>query len=59
MLGTRKTVTKKENELVENIKRDIQEQLVQKGITLSGFDMEINPENISLCISLNGSRRLI
>lgn len=59
MLGTRKTVTKKENELVENIKRDIQEQLVQKGITLSGFDMEINPENISLCISLNSSRRLI
>jgi hypothetical protein len=58
MLRRSKIVTKKETELTENIKREIKNRLGLKGIVVSTVNMNIAPECISICISLNSSRRL-
>lgn len=58
MLGRRKLVTKKETEVLENIKRDIKIQLRENGIIVSGMNMQINSENISLSIFINSNKRL-
>lgn len=59
MLREREIVTEKELEIIENIKRDILMQLVNKGVIVSGLDMKISPDNISLNISIKSSRRFI
>lgn len=55
MLGRHKIVTKKNSELLENIERDIKMQLREKGIIVSGLNMEIKSESISLSIFLSAA----
>lgn len=55
MLGRHKIVTKRNSELMENIERDIKVQLREKGIIVSGLNMEIKSESISLSIFLSAA----
>ena len=52
MFRKRKTVVPRDREILENIKRDIQNMLNEKGVMISGIDMEMNPKNISLSIQI-------
>ncbi len=54
----KKNTVEKGNVLLESIKRDIEIQLRNRGIQVSGIEMQINTENISLSIYINGSKRL-
>ena len=58
MFQKRKIEINKDSELLENIKREIEIQLGKRGVMISGINMEIKPENISLCILLNSCKRL-
>jgi tRNA threonylcarbamoyladenosine modification (KEOPS) complex Pcc1 subunit len=50
MLGKRKTPVIKDNEILENIKKEIETKLTKMGVVTSKIDMEMNSENISLSI---------
>ncbi len=54
----KKNTVDKGNVLLESIKRDIEIQLRNRGIQVSGIEMQINTGNISLSIYINGSKRL-
>ena len=48
----------KDRELLDNIKTEIEIQLRERGVMISGINIEMNPENISLRILINNSKRL-
>ncbi len=50
MFSRHKKIVGDNRELLENIKRDIENQLYQKGVMISGINIEMNSENISFCI---------
>jgi len=52
MFQTRKTVVAKDKVMLENIKRDIRNQLNKKGVIISGINMDMNSENISLSLHI-------
>ncbi|MDF2985325.1 MAG: hypothetical protein K0R50_835 [Eubacterium sp.] len=54
----KKKTFEKGNDLLESIKREIEIQLGNRGIQISGIEMQINTDNISLSIYINGSKRL-
>ncbi|AEY65280.1 hypothetical protein [Clostridium sp. BNL1100] len=54
----RKVIARKEVEVIDKIKRDIETELSKKGVRVSCMNLNINSERISLNILLNGSRRL-
>ncbi|EPR09284.1 hypothetical protein [Ruminiclostridium papyrosolvens] len=53
----RKLIARKEVEVIDKIKSDIETELSKKGIRVSCMNLNINSERISLNILLNGSRR--
>ncbi|HEY5585355.1 MAG TPA: hypothetical protein VIK78_12825 [Ruminiclostridium sp.] len=57
MFRTHNTAVIKDREVLENIKREIEIQLGKRGVILSGINMEINPENISLSIFISAVLR--
>jgi hypothetical protein len=58
MLKKRKIASNTEPEVIDKIKRDIETELSKKGILISGMNLNINSECISLNILINSSRRL-
>ncbi len=54
----RKVIARKEVEVIDKIKRDIEMELSKKGVRVSCMNLNINSESISLNILLNSSRRL-
>ncbi|EMS69509.1 hypothetical protein [Ruminiclostridium cellobioparum] len=58
MLIKQKKKNEENNDLLERIKSEIQSQLGNRGVAVSGINMQINPNNISLSIYISGSRRL-
>jgi hypothetical protein len=57
MLRRRKIVSDKKSDILEDIKKDLQMQLGEKGIGISGVDMQMKSENLSLSIFLKSNRR--
>ncbi len=53
----RKLIARKEVEVIDKIKRDIEMELSKKGVRVSCMNLNINSESISLNILLNSSRR--
>ncbi len=58
MLFRQKKKLEESNDLLERIKNEIQSQLGNRGVDVSGINMQINPNNISLSIYIRGSKRL-
>ncbi len=58
MLFRQKKKLEESNDLLEKIKNEIQSQLGNRGVDVSGINMQINPNNISLSIYISGSKRL-
>ena len=58
MLIKQKKKVEENNDLLERIKSEIQSQLGDRGVAVSGINMKINPNNISLSIYISGSKRL-
>ncbi len=58
MLFRQKKKLEESNDLLERIKNEIQSQLGNRGVDVSGINMQINPNNISLSIYISGSKRL-
>ncbi len=55
----RQTIKNNKNgEILEKIKGEIQTQLHFRGVSISSINMQINSNNISLTICINGSKRL-
>ncbi len=54
----RKVIARKEVEVIDKIKKDIEMELSKKGVRVSCMNLNINSESISLNILLNSSRRL-
>ncbi len=54
----RNLVARKEIEVTDKIKRDIEMELSKKGVRVSCMNLNINSESISLNILLNSNRRL-
>ncbi|OPX43092.1 hypothetical protein CLHUN_30340 [Ruminiclostridium hungatei] len=48
----------KSNDILEKIKSELELQLGNRGVTVSGIKMQLNPGNISLRIYIDGSKRL-
>lgn len=57
MLKRRKIVSDKKSDIFEEIKKDLQLQLGEKGVGISGVDMQVKSENLSLSIFLKSNRR--
>ena len=58
MLFRQKKKLEESNDLLERIKNEIQSQLGNRGVDVSGINMQINPNNIYLSIYISGSKRL-
>jgi hypothetical protein len=58
MLRRRKIVSNGEKELIDKIKMELETELYKKGIHVSGMNLKLNSESISLNIFINGSKRL-
>ena len=58
MLIKQKKKVEENNDLLERIKSEIQSQLGNRGVAVSGINMQINQNNISLSIYVSGSKRL-
>ncbi len=58
MLIKQKKKIEENSDLLERIKSEIQSQLGNRGVDVSGINMQINPNNISLNIYISGSKRL-
>lgn len=58
MLIKQKKKIEENSDLLERIKSEIQSQLGNRGVDVSGINMQINPNNISLSIYISGSKRL-
>ncbi len=58
MFWRQKIKINKNNDVLEKIKGEIQTQLRFRGVSVSSINMQINPNNISLTICINGSKRL-
>jgi len=52
MFLKRETVVVNDRGLLENIKRDIENKLNEKGVMILGINIETNTENISLIIHI-------
>ncbi|WP_024831654.1 hypothetical protein [Ruminiclostridium josui] len=52
-----KLIARKEEEVIDKIKRDIEKELSKKGVRVSCMNLNINSESISFNILLSGSRR--
>lgn len=49
--------TSESDEMLENMKRDIQTQLGSRGVMVSGVNILISPDNLCISIYINGSKR--
>ncbi len=54
----RKLIARKEMEVIDVIKRDIETELLKKGVRVSCMNLNINSDRISMNILLNSNRRL-
>ncbi len=57
MFWRQKKITNKSEELLERIKNEIEIQLEKRGVAVSGINLQLEPNNISLSIYLSGSKR--
>jgi len=53
MFWKHNTVAVSDIDLQESIKRDLKKKLNAKGVIISGVNMELKPESISLCLNLS------
>lgn len=54
MFLSNKQIVDGNTELLENIRRDIKNKLYEKGVMISGINIEMNSENISFSILIQG-----
>ena len=54
MFFSNKQIFDGNSELLENIRRDIKNQLYEKGVMISGINIDMNSENISFSIFIQG-----
>lgn len=58
MLRRHKIVSNGEKELLDKIKIELETELYKKGVHVSGMNLKLNSQSISLNIFINGSKRL-
>lgn len=58
MFWKQKKKLEKSNDILEKIKGELELQLANRGVSVSGIQMQLNTSNISLRIYIEGSKRL-
>ncbi len=58
MFWKQKKKLEKSNDILDKIKGELELQLGNRGVSVSGIQMQLNTDNISLRIYIEGSKRL-